>query len=247
MRHDGRHPDQLRPVEILPNYLDHPTGSCLIRWGGTHVLCAATVEDGVPRWLHGKGRGWLTAEYALLPSATHPRTQREVNRGKVGGRTAEIQRLIGRSLRAAVDLAQLGERTVYLDCDVINADGGTRTASITGSFVALSLALDRLVAEGALHRAPLHGALAAVSVGIVDGEPLLDLDYPEDFAAAVDMCVVGTDRQEIVEVQGTAEEAPFSRAQLDRLVDLAQGGIETLLAAQATALGAAHDAPRGQR
>jgi len=241
MRHDGRAPDQLRPVEILPNYLNHPTGSCLIRWGGTHVLCAASVEERVPRWMRGKGRGWITAEYALLPSSTHTRTQREVSRGKVGGRTAEIQRLIGRSLRAAVDMEQLGERTIFIDCDVINADGGTRTASITGSFVALRLALDRLVAEGALQRAPLHGALAAVSVGIVDGEPVLDLDYPEDFAAEVDMCVVMTDRQELVEVQGTAEEAPFSRAQLDRLVDLAQIGIDELLAAQTTALGAAHD------
>lgn len=240
MRHDGRRPDQLRPVEILPNYLNHPTGSCLIRWGGTHVLCAASVEDNVPHWMRGKGKGWITAEYALLPSSTHTRTQREVSRGKVGGRTAEIQRLIGRSLRAAVDMEQLGERTVFIDCDVINADGGTRTASITGSFVALRLALDSLVAKGALRRAPLHGALAAVSVGIVAGEPVLDLDYPEDFAAAVDMCVVMTDRKEIVEVQGTAEEAPFSRAQLDRLVDLAQGGIEELLAAQATALGGAH-------
>jgi len=242
MRHDGRTPEQLRPVEILPNYLNHPTGSCLIRWGGTHVLCAASVEERVPRWLRGKGRGWITAEYALLPSSTHTRTQREVSRGKVGGRTAEIQRLIGRSLRAAVDMEALGERTIFLDCDVINADGGTRTASITGSFVALRLALDTLVAKGALQRPPLHSALAAVSVGIVDGEPVLDLDYPEDFAAAVDMCVVMTDRREIVEVQGTAEEAPFSRAQLDRLVDLAEGGIEELLAAQAAALGAAHDA-----
>jgi len=192
--------------------------------------------------MRGKGRGWITAEYALLPSSTHTRTQREVSRGKVGGRTAEIQRLIGRSLRAAVDMEALGERTIFIDCDVINADGGTRTASITGSFVALRLALDSLVAKGALQRAPLHSALAAVSVGIVDGEPVLDLDYPEDFAAAVDMCVVMTDRREIVEVQGTAEEAPFSRAQLDRLVDLAQGGIEELLKVQAAALGAAHDA-----
>jgi len=242
MRHDGRTPEQLRPVEILPNYLNHPTGSCLIRWGGTHVLCAASVEERVPRWLRGKGRGWITAEYALLPSSTHTRTQREVSRGKVGGRTAEIQRLIGRSLRAAVDMEALGERTIFLDCDVINADGGTRTASITGSFVALRLALDNLVAKGALQRAPLHSALAAVSVGIVDGEPVLDLDYPEDFAAEVDMCVVMTDRREIVEVQGTAEEAPFSRAQLDRLVDLAEGGITKLLAVQEAALSAAHDA-----
>jgi len=242
MRHDGRSPEQLRPVEILPNYLNHPTGSCLIRWGGTHVLCAASVEERVPRWMRGKGRGWITAEYALLPSSTHTRTQREVSRGKVGGRTAEIQRLIGRSLRAAVDMEALGERTIFIDCDVINADGGTRTASITGSFVALRLALDSLVAKGALQRAPLHSALAAVSVGIVDGEPVLDLDYPEDFAAAVDMCLVMTDRQEIVEVQGTAEEAPFSRAQLDRLIDLAEGGIVELLAAQAAALGAARDA-----
>ncbi len=247
MRHDGRRPDQLRPVEILPNYLNHPTGSCLIRWGGTHVLCAASVEERVPRWMRGKGKGWITAEYALLPSSTHTRTQREVSRGKVGGRTAEIQRLIGRSLRAAVDMEALGERTIFIDCDVINADGGTRTASITGGFVALRLALDRLVAKGALRRAPLHGALAAVSVGIVDGEPVLDLDYPEDFAAAVDMCVVMTDREEIVEVQGTAEEAPFSRAQLDRLVDLAEGGITELLAAQAAALSGAHDTPGAGR
>ncbi len=246
MRHDGRRPDQLRAVEILPNYLHHPTGSCLVRWGGTHVLCAASVEERVPRWLRGKGRGWITAEYALLPSSTHTRTQREVSRGKVGGRTAEIQRLIGRSLRAAVDLEALGERTIFIDCDVINADGGTRTASITGGFVALRLALDRLVDEGALQRPPLHGALAAVSVGIVDGEPVLDLDYPEDFAAAVDMCVVMTERQEIVEVQGTAEEAPFTRAQLDRLMDLAQGGIEELLAAQAAALTAAREGGGGR-
>ncbi|RMF86051.1 MAG: ribonuclease PH, partial [Nitrospirae bacterium] len=164
-RHDGRRADELRPVEILPGYLHHPAGSCLIRWGGTHVVCACSVEERVPHWLRGQGKGWVTAEYALLPAATHTRSPREVSKGRVGGRTAEIQRLIGRSLRAVVDLEALGERTLFIDCDVINADGGTRTASITGAAVALRLALDRLVAEGLLAASPCTTGLAAVSVG----------------------------------------------------------------------------------
>jgi ribonuclease PH len=232
MRHDGRHPDQLRPVEIERGYLRHPAGSALIRWGNTHVICAASIDESVPRWLRGKKQGWLTAEYSLLPSSTNTRTEREVSRGRVSGRTSEIQRLIGRSLRAVVDLEALGERTLLVDCDVINADGGTRTAAITGAFVAVRQAIDTLLARGLLLRSPLKGALAAVSVGVVGGVPVVDLDYQEDFAASVDMCVVMTDSGRFIEVQGTAEGPPFSRSELDALLALADGGIRELLAVQ---------------
>ncbi|MGD2063203.1 MAG: ribonuclease PH [Nitrospirota bacterium] len=236
MRHDGRRPDQLRPVEIERAYLRHPAGSALIRWGHTHVICAASVDESVPRWLRGKKQGWLTAEYSLLPSSTNTRTDREVTRGRVSGRTSEIQRLIGRSLRAVVDLEALGERTILIDCDVINADGGTRTAAITGAFVALRQAIDTLLERGLLLRSPLTGALAAVSVGVVDGVPVVDLDYREDFAASVDMCVVMTDSGRFIEVQGTAEGPPFSRAELDALIGLAEGGIRELLDVQQRAI-----------
>ena len=232
MRHDGRHPDQLRPVEMERGFLRHPAGSALIRWGNTHVICAATVDESVPRWLRGKRQGWLTAEYSLLPASTNTRTEREVSRGKVSGRTSEIQRLIGRSLRAVVDLEALGERTLLIDCDVINADGGTRTAAITGAFVAVQQALDSLVERNLLLRSPLREAMAAVSVGVVDGHPVVDLDYREDFAASVDMCVVMTASGRFIEVQGTAEGDPFPRAHLDALLDLADGGIRQLLELQ---------------
>jgi ribonuclease PH len=236
MRHDGRRPDQLRPVEIERAYLRHPAGSALIRWGNTHVICAASIDESVPRWLRGKKQGWLTAEYSLLPSSTNTRTEREVTRGRVSGRTSEIQRLIGRSLRAVVDLEALGERTILIDCDVINADGGTRTAAITGAYVALHQAIGTLLERGLLLRSPLKGALTAVSVGVVDGVPVVDLDYREDFAASVDMCVVMTDSGRFIEVQGTAEGPPFSRAELDALIALAEGGVRDLLAVQQRAI-----------
>ena len=239
MRHDGRRPDQLRPVEIERSYLRHPAGSALIRWGNTHVICAATIDEKVPRWLRGKRQGWLTAEYSLLPSSTNTRTEREVSRGKVSGRTSEIQRLIGRSLRAVVDLEALGERTLLIDCDVINADGGTRTAAITGAFVAVQQAIDTLLERQLLTRSPLREAMAAVSVGVVDGHPVVDLDYHEDFAASVDMCVVMTKSGRFIEVQGTAEGDPFPRSHLDALLDLADGGIRQLLELQRRVLTAA--------
>jgi ribonuclease PH len=237
-RADGRTPLQLRPVSIELDVQKWTTASCVIRCGGTHVLCAATVEDRIPPHLRGKGTGWVTAEYAMLPGATSERSQRESVKGRLGGRTHEIQRLIGRALRGIVDTAVLGERTITIDCDVLQADGGTRCASITGGWVALALALRR----AGLDRA-LQGHLAAVSVGIVDGALLLDLDYTEDSHAEVDFNVVATDAGTYVEVQGTAEGKAFKREQMDRLLELADGGIQQLFAAQAAALASAGPAP----
>ena len=234
MRTDGRRPDELRPLELLPDYLEQPHGSVLFTQGRTKVLCTASIQEGVPRWLYGKGRGWLTAEYSLLPASTGDRTEREASRGKQGGRTVEIQRLIGRSLRAVTDFDALGERTLWVDCDVLQADGGTRCAAISGAYVAARRALDRFGLSKAL-----TGAVAAVSVGIVGGEPLLDLDYSEDSTAEVDLHVVMTGDGALVEVQATAEKTPFSRAGLDDLLELAAGGIEELAAAQDEAVAAA--------
>ena len=231
-RSDGRKPDELRPLTIEPDYLENPHGSALITQGKTKVLCTASVQEGVPRWLYGKGRGWLTAEYSLLPASTGDRTEREASRGRLGGRTVEIQRLIGRSLRAVTDFAALGERTLWLDCDVLQADGGTRCAAISGAYVAARRALDRF----GLGRT-LSESVAAVSVGIVDGEPLLDLDYSEDSQAEVDMNVVMTGEGALVEVQATAERTPFTRARLDELLELAALGIEEIAAAQEAAAG----------
>jgi ribonuclease PH len=236
-RHDGRQPDELRPITIVPGACAYAEGSALIEVGATRVLCAASVEKDVPPWLRGQGRGWVTGEYALLPRSTHTRTRRE--RNGPGGRTQEIQRLIGRALRAAVDLEMLGERVVMVDCDVLQADGGTRTAAITGGYVALTLALQRLQADGTLTESPLRCAVAAVSVGIVDGDLLLDLDYHEDSQADVDCNVAQTDSGSLIEVQSTAEGTPMQRTQLDALLDLAEHGIATLLAAQRNVLGSA--------
>jgi ribonuclease PH len=227
MRNDGRRPDELRPLELLPDYLEQPHGSVLFSQGKTKVLCTASIQEGVPRWLYGKGRGWLTAEYSLLPASTGDRTDREASRGRQGGRTIEIQRLIGRSLRAVTDFEALGERTLWVDCDVLQADGGTRCAAISGAYVAARRALDRFGLSKTL-----TGSVAAVSVGIVGGASLLDLDYGEDSTAEVDMNVVMTGQSELVEVQATAERTPFTRASLDELLELASGGIEELAAAQ---------------
>jgi ribonuclease PH len=233
-RNDGRRPDELRPLELLPDYLEQPHGSVLFSQGKTKVLCTASIQEGVPRWLYGKGRGWLTAEYSLLPASTGDRTDREASRGKQGGRTVEIQRLIGRSIRAVTDFEALGERTLWLDCDVLQADGGTRCAAISGAHVAARRALDRFGLSKTL-----TGSVAAVSVGIVGGTALLDLDYAEDSTAEVDMNVVMTGEGELVEVQATAEKTPFSRASLDELLELAEVGIEQLSAAQDEAVAAA--------
>ncbi len=235
MRADGRRADGLRSLAIEHDYLEQPHGSALIVQGRTRVLCTATVEDRVPRWMSGRGKGWMTAEYSLLPASTGERTQREASTGKQKGRTVEIQRLIGRAMRAVCDVEALGERTLWLDCDVLQADGGTRCAAITGAWVAAARALDRFGLSKAL-----PGSVAAVSVGIVGGVPLLDLDYAEDSTAEVDMNVVMTGDGRLVEVQATAELEPFSRELLDDLLDLAAGGIETLTAAQR----AAAEAPR---
>ena len=228
---DGRRPDELRPLEIEPDFLEQPHGSALFACGKTRVLCTASIENGVPRWLAGGGRGWLTAEYSLLPASTGERTPREARTGRQQGRTVEIQRLIGRALRSVTDFEALGERTLWLDCDVLQADGGTRSAAISGAYVAAHRALERF----GLARA-LRDSVAAVSVGIVDGEALLDLDYAEDSAAEVDMNVVMT-RDRLVEVQATAERAPFSREQLDALLELAASGAETISSAQRDAVG----------
>ena len=235
-RHDGRAPNDLRPVSFDLGVQRHAEGSVLVRFGETSVLCAASVLSDVPRWLRGAGRGWVTAEYAMLPRATNERTRREVASGRPSGRTQEIQRLIGRALRSVIDLEGLGERAIVVDCDVLVADGGTRTAAITGGWAALSLALDGLVERGALAKRPGLDPVAAVSVGIVDGASVLDLDYTEDVAAQVDMNVVATADGRIVEVQGTAEEFPFTRDQLDELLDLALVGCRQLTLAQAAAL-----------
>src|SRR5450432_3332975 len=232
MRPDGRRPDQLRPLEIVTGFQKHAEGSALIKLGDTHVLCSASVEHGVPPFLVGKGQGWLTAEYAMLPRSTHTRSKRDP-----GGRGKEIQRLIGRSLRCAVDLAHLGERTIAVDCDVLQADGGTRVASVTGAWVACALAIGKLVAQGKLADArALKPPVAAVSVGIVGGEVVLDLPYIEDSKADVDMNVVGDEAGKLIEVQGTAEHATFDRAQLDAMLDLALAGIKQLVVAQKKAI-----------
>ena len=231
-RADGRNPAQLRPLRFTLDVQKWAEGSCTIEMGDTRVLCAATIEERIPPHLRGKGTGWVTAEYNMLPRATSERTQREVVRGRQGGRTMEIQRLIGRALRGVVDTAKMGERTVTVDCDVLQADGGTRTASITGGYVALALALRKIGAEAAL-----DGQIAAVSVGVVEAVALLDLDYSEDSRAEVDFNVVGTDRNTYVEVQGTAETKPFDRASMDRLLELADAGLQQLFAAQRTVLG----------
>jgi ribonuclease PH len=230
MSREGRRPDELRPVELVPGFVEQAAGSVLISFGGTRVLCTASVDEGVPRWLAGSGRGWLTAEYGMLPASTGRRTQREASAGKQKGRTVEIQRLLGRSLRAVYDLGGLGERTVWIDCDVIQADGGTRTAAVSGAWVALALAAR---SAGLPEPSELVGA---VSVGIVDGEALLDLDYEEDSSADVDMNVVMTGDARLIEVQATAERVPFDRAQLDALVDLAAAGIELIGERQKEAL-----------
>ena len=237
-RIDQRAPADLRPTRLTPNYLLHAEGSVLIEVGRTRVICAASVEDRVPPFLRGTGKGWVTAEYGMLPRATSTRSTREASSGKVGGRTMEIQRLIGRSLRAVTRLDAFGERTVWIDCDVIQADGGTRTASITGAFVALVLALQKLREQGALSSIPVTDYVAATSVGIVSGTPMLDLAYDEDSKADVDMNVIKTGRGRFVEVQGTAEGEPFDRAQLETLIDLASQGIDQLIAIQRTVVGA---------
>jgi ribonuclease PH len=235
-RPSGRAADELRAVSFQRRFTRHAEGSVLVQFGDTRVLCTATIEDGVPGFLRGKGQGWVTAEYGMLPRATHTRSPREAAKGKQSGRTQEIQRLIGRSLRAIIDLSALGERTVTLDCDVLQADGGTRTAAITGSYVALADACNALVARRALAASPLHGQVAAVSVGICRGAPVLDLDYVEDSSAETDMNVVMKDGGAFVEVQGTAEGHAFRRNELDALLDLAAGGIGRLLAMQREAL-----------
>ena len=233
-RHDGRTPDALRPVKITPGFLASPPGSCLIECGGTRVICSATIENSVPPFLKGSGRGWLTAEYSMLPGSSQQRIQRE--RSKVGGRTQEIQRLIGRSLRSCIDFGPLGERSILIDCDVMDADGGTRTASITGAYVAVGLALRKLSAQSPELKRVLKTAVAAVSVGVVKDTPMLDLCYVEDKDAGVDMNVVMTSADEFIEVQGTAENTPFDRKQLNALLDLAAGGLKTLFELQKKAL-----------
>jgi len=232
MRPDGRRPDELRPVEISPNYLKTAEGSALITFGNTHVLCAASIESSVPPFLRNTGKGWVTAEYSMLPRATATRTPREVTKGRPSGRTHEIQRLIGRSLRSVVDLAALGERSIVLDCDVLQADGGTRVASITGAWVALALALNQLVKFRVLPKSPLTGAVAAISVGILNGEAILDLCYEEDSRAEVDANIVMTSSGKFVEYQATAEHAAFDDRQMTSMTGLARGGILELLALQ---------------
>jgi ribonuclease PH len=236
MRPSQRQPDQLREVRFLRGYTRHAEGSVLIEMGGTRVLCTASVEESVPSFLRGQGRGWVTAEYGMLPRSTHTRTAREAARGRQSGRTQEIQRLIGRALRAVTDLAALGERQITLDCDVLQADGGTRCASITGAWVALHDACAGLVIQGRLSTNPVKDHVAAVSVGLCDGEAVLDLDYPEDSACDTDMNVVMTGSGGLVEIQGTAEGEPFAREQMNRLVDLAEAGIRRLIAFQKAAL-----------
>jgi ribonuclease PH len=238
-RRDGRAPDELREVVITPGFVRTASGSCLFQAGGTRVICTATVDEDVPRWMVGQGRGWATAEYGMLPASTGERKKRDVSKGRLDGRSVEIQRLIGRSLRGVIDFKALGERTVWIDCDVLAADGGTRCAAITGGYVALELALRGLVSAGKLDGLPLSGSVAAVSCGMVNGRALLDLDYSEDSGAEVDANVVMTGDGGLVEVQATAERTPLSRASLDELLALAAAGIERLRAAQEEAVGAA--------
>lgn len=235
-RSDKRAPDQIRPINIIPDFISTAEGSALIEVGNTRVICTASIEETVPPFLKGAGKGWITAEYSMLPRSTLTRTPREASRGRQSGRTHEIQRLIGRALRAVVDLKRLGERTITLDCDVIQADGGTRTASITGAFVALGLAMSKLVEAGSLSAAPIRDYVAGISVGIVEGEILLDLAYEEDSQAEVDMNFVMTGGRKIVEVQATAEQHPFDDAQLKKMMEFASRGIETLIARQRSVL-----------
>ena len=239
VRHDGRNPNQLRDIVITRNWLDHAEGSVLVEFGRTRVLCAASFTQGVPRWRKGSGKGWVTAEYGMLPRATLTRSPREVTKGRASGRTHEIQRLIGRSLRAVTDMDKFGERTIFIDCDVIQADGGTRTASITGAFVAMGLAMTAMVETGVLKTVPIRDYVAATSIGIVDGEVMLDLCYEEDSRADVDMNVVMLADGGLVETQATAERVSYSRAQLTAMLDYAEKGIRQLLAAQQTALASA--------
>jgi ribonuclease PH len=236
-RSDGRRPDELRPVSFTRGWLDHAEGSVLVEFGRTRVLVAASVTEGVPRWRRGSGLGWVTAEYAMLPRSTNTRSDRESVRGRIGGRTHEISRLVGRSLRAAVDVRSLGENTIVIDCDVLQADGGTRTAAITGAYVALADAVGWLRQRGGLRGEPLVASIAAVSVGVIDGEPRLDLHYEEDVRAETDMNVVMTGDGRFIEVQGTAEGAPFDRAALDALLELAVAGCAELTRLQVAALG----------
>lgn len=236
MRPSGRSPDQLREIKFTCHFTKHAEGSVLVEFGETRVLCTASVERGVPRFLKGKGEGWVTAEYGMLPRSTHSRMGREASRGKQGGRTLEIQRLIGRSLRAAIDLKALGEHTVTIDCDVLQADGGTRTASITGGFVALSLAVKYMLSEKMIKKDPLYGQIASVSVGIYEGVPVLDLDYAEDSNAETDMNVVMNDAEAYIEVQGTAEGHAFRKDELNAMLELAGDGIKHLLEKQQEAL-----------
>ncbi len=235
-RSDNRSPEQLRPINIIPDFISTAEGSALIEVGNTRVICTASIEETVPQFMRNSGRGWISAEYSMLPRATLTRTPREVGKGRQSGRTHEIQRLIGRSLRAVVDLARLGEHTIWIDCDVIQADGGTRTASITGAFIALGLALEKLVEAGTLTSAPLRDFVAAVSVGIVDGEILLDLCYEEDSRADVDMNFVMTAGRKLVEVQATAEHQVFDEQQLAKMIALAGQGVQSLIAKQQTIL-----------
>jgi ribonuclease PH len=235
-RSDNRAPEQMRPVKIVPDFIGTAEGAALIEVGNTRVICTASVDEGVPSWMRNSGKGWITCEYGMLPRSTLTRTPREAARGRQGGRTFEIQRLIGRSMRAAVDLEDLGERTIWIDCDVIQADGGTRTASITGAFVALGLAMEKLVEAGTLSAAPLRDFVAATSVGIVDGEIMLDLAYEEDSRAEVDMNVVMTGSNKLVEVQATAEQHPFTVDQLNEMLELARRGIADLIVRQQAVL-----------
>ena len=237
MRPSGRAPDIMREVTLEPGFSKYAEGSCLARFGATHVLCTASVDERVPPWMRNSGKGWVTAEYGMLPRSTHTRTMREAARGKQSGRTQEIQRLIGRSLRAVTDLAALGERQINIDCDVLQADGGTRTASITGAYVALHMALQKLVGDGILKSLPLSDQVTAVSCGIYEGQAVLDLDYDEDSNAHTDANFVLTGAGNIIEIQGTAEESPFSRGQFLELLDLAENGAARLAAVQRQALG----------
>lgn len=236
MRPSGREPDQMREIRFTPGFTRHAEGSVLAEFGDTRVLCTASVETRVPPWLRGKGSGWVTGEYGMLPRSTNTRTGREAARGKQGGRTLEIQRLIGRSLRAVIDLSGIGERTITLDCDVLQADGGTRTASISGAYVALSIAVQKMLDDKAIRKNPLYGQVAAVSVGIYRGEPVLDLDYPEDSEAETDMNIVMNEAGRFIEVQGTAEGHAFSDEEFTAMLALARKGIDEIIAAQNEAL-----------
>ena len=235
-RSDKRAPDQMRPVNIVPDFISTAEGSALIEMGNTRVICTASIEESVPVFMRNRGKGWITAEYAMLPRATLTRTPREVVKGRASGRTHEIQRLIGRALRAVTDLKQLGERTIWIDCDVIQADGGTRTASITGAFIAMGLALQKLIEAGTLTSAPVRDFVAATSVGVVEGEVLLDLSYEEDSRADVDLNLVMTGGKKMVEIQATAEQHPFDDAQLKKMMDFARTGIESLVTKQQAVL-----------